>query len=111
MAMRKIEECVGFNHDIHVPEGTKLIELKVTLGSNKQIKQIDINCLPYNGNEVREFGGIFTDASPFQYQFDTPEVKGSITFDRDHESVSVLIDVTWNNKERVNVHSPVVVFC
>ncbi|KAJ5589437.1 hypothetical protein N7537_012115 [Penicillium hordei] len=111
MAMRKIDECVGFNHDIYVPEGTGLIELEVTLGSNRQIKRIDINCLPYTGNEVGEFGGIFTDASPFQYQFNTPEVKGSVTFDRDHQSVCVLIDVTWNNKKRVDVHFPVVVFC
>ncbi|CAI7669827.1 unnamed protein product [Penicillium discolor] len=45
MAMRKIEKCVGSNHEIHVPEGTELIELTVILGHDKQIKQIEVNCL------------------------------------------------------------------
>ncbi|KAF4770672.1 hypothetical protein N7455_007368 [Penicillium solitum] len=111
MAMRKIEKCVGPNHEIHVAEGTELIELTVTLGHDKQIKQIEINCLPCTGNEVAEVGGIFTDASPFQYKFDTPEVTGSVTIDRDHDSSGLLIDMTWNTKKRVDVNFPVVVFC
>lgn len=155
MAMMKTEKCVGLNHEIHVPEGTKLIEvswgfstypkrdhstalyearhpaysfivhtngnkptsnplyqLKITIGRDKQIKQININCLPHAGNKVAEVGGIFTPESQFKYQFDTPEAKGSITFDRDHESIGVEIDMTWKKtKERAGVHIPVVVFC
>ncbi|KAJ5420153.1 hypothetical protein N7465_002672 [Penicillium sp. CMV-2018d] len=112
MAMRKIEKCVGLNHEIHVPEGTKLIELKVTVGRDKQIKQININCLPHAGNKVAEVGGISTPESKFKYQFDTPEAKGSIIFDRDHESIGLEIDMTWKKtKERAGVHIPVVVFC
>ncbi|OQD62987.1 hypothetical protein PENPOL_c010G03015 [Penicillium polonicum] len=112
MAMRKIEKCVGLNHEIPVPEGTKLIELKITIGRDKQIKQININCLPHTGNKVAEVGGIFTPESKFKYQFDTPEAKGSIIFDRDHESIGLEIDMTWKKtKERAGVHIPVVVFC
>lgn len=93
------------------PISNPLYQLTVTLGRDKQIEQVEINCLPYTGNEVAEVGGIFTDASPFQYKFDTTEVTGSVTFNRDHESIGLLIDMTWNTKQQVDVQFPVVVFC
>lgn len=48
MAMRKIEKCIGPNHEIHIPEGTELIEVSRGLSTYpKQAHSTALHCMSH----------------------------------------------------------------
>ncbi|KAJ5494701.1 hypothetical protein N7463_010788 [Penicillium fimorum] len=78
----------------------------ITVGPDTQV---DIKSLCFDGNEVRGFSGIVADGFWFRYLVDIPNIKGSVTFDLDHKSVCVHIDVTMKDGDRVDLYHPVAV--
>ncbi|KAJ5359948.1 hypothetical protein N7517_009139 [Penicillium concentricum] len=108
MAVKIITESIWFSHEIHLVKDAGLIQMEgiITVGPNTQV---DVKSLSFDGNEVGGFSGIVTDGLRFRYPVNIPNIKGSVTFDLDHKSVCVHINVTRKNGKCVDLYHPVAV--
>ncbi|KAJ5159140.1 uncharacterized protein N7500_008791 [Penicillium coprophilum] len=108
MAVKRITETVWFSHEIYLVKDAGLIQIKGTIAVWPDT-QVDIESLSFDGNEVGGFSGIVSDGLWFRRSVNLPDIRGLVTFDLNHNSVCVHIDVIRKGGEHIDLYHPVAV--